>query len=65
MIEAFKHYMKEEGNEVTRKEFIENMDKKIEDSDFMGDMNGLLRSGISYNINEAYEFVKTNLLEKI
>jgi predicted nucleotidyltransferase component of viral defense system len=65
VIEAFKYYMKEEGNEVTQKEFIENMDKKIEDSDFMGDMNGLLRSGISYNINEAYEFVKTNLLEKI
>ncbi|MHB1147771.1 MAG: nucleotidyl transferase AbiEii/AbiGii toxin family protein [Lutibacter sp.] len=65
VIEAFKYYMKEEGNEVTQKEFIENMDKKIEDADFMGDMNGLLRSGISYNINEAYEFVKTNLLEKI
>jgi len=65
VIEAFKHYMKEEGNEVTQKEFLDNMDKKIEDADFMGDMNGLLRSGISYNINEAYEFVKINLLEKI
>ncbi|HIY77225.1 MAG TPA: hypothetical protein H9825_13340 [Candidatus Sphingobacterium stercorigallinarum] len=29
------------------------------------DMNGLLRSGISYDINEAYELVKTSLLEKI
>ena len=65
VIEAFKHYMKEEGNDVTQKEFLDNMDKKIEDADFMGDMNGLLRSGIEYNINEAYEFVKINLLEKI
>lgn len=65
VIEAFKHYMKEEGNEVTQKEFLDNMDKKIQDADFMGDMNGLLRSGINYDINEAYEFVKTNLLEKI
>lgn len=65
VIQAFKHYMKEEGNEVTQKEFIENMEKKIEDTDFIGDMNGLLRSGIEYNINSAYEHVKTNLLEKI
>lgn len=65
VIEAFKHYMNEEGNKVTQKEFLENMDKKIEDADFIGDMNGLLRSGIAYNIDEAYEFVRTNLLEKI
>lgn len=65
VIEAFKYYMNKEGNEVTQKEFIENMEKKIEDADFIGDMNGLLRSEISYDINEAYEFVKINLLEKI
>ncbi|WP_281335976.1 nucleotidyl transferase AbiEii/AbiGii toxin family protein [Flavobacterium eburneipallidum] len=65
LIEAFKHYMAEEGNHVTQKEFLENMDKKIEDPDFRGDMNGLLRSGIEYEVNEAYEYVKTNLLEKI
>jgi len=65
VIEAFKHYMNEEGNTVAQKEFLENMEKKIEDADFTGDMNGLLRSGIVYDINEAYELVKTNLLEKI
>lgn len=65
VIEAFKHYMNEEGNVVTQKEFIENMEKKIEDAEFMGDMNGLLRSGIEYNITEAYEFVKREILEKI
>ena len=65
VIDAFKHYMNEEGNTVTQKEFLENMEKKIEDADFAGDMNGLLRNGIAYDINEAYEFVKTNLLGKI
>lgn len=65
LIEAFKHYMTEEGNHVTQKEFLENMDKKIEDPDFRGDMNGLLRSGIKYDINEAYKYVKTEILEKI
>lgn len=65
VIEAFKHYMNEEENTVTQKEFLENMEKKIEDADFTGDMNGLLRSGIAYDINEAYELIKSNLLEKI
>lgn len=65
VIDAFKHYMNEEGNAVTQKEFLENLGKKIEDPDFIGDMNGLLRSGLTYDINEAYEFVKANLLEKI
>lgn len=41
------------------------MEKKVKDPDFTGDMNGLLRSGILYDINAAYEVVKTNLLEKI
>lgn len=65
VIEAFKHYMNEEGNEVTQKEFIKNMEKKIGDADFTGDMNGLLRSDIKYDINEAYKFVKKEILEKI
>ncbi len=65
IIEAFKHYMKAEGNSITQKEFLENMEKKIEDADFIGDMHGLLRSGIAYDINEAYELVKKEILEKI
>lgn len=65
IIEAWKFYMKEEDNSVTQKEFLENMEKKIEDSDFRGDMIGLLRSGIEYNINEAHGFIKANLLAKI
>ncbi|RPA66513.1 nucleotidyl transferase AbiEii/AbiGii toxin family protein [Cyclobacteriaceae bacterium YHN15] len=65
VIEAFRHYMSEEGNLVSQREFLVNLEKKIDDTDFKGDMNGLLRSGIAYDIYEAYEFVKTNLLEKI
>jgi hypothetical protein len=57
--------MKKEDNSVTQKEFLENMEKKIEDQDFLGDMYGLLRPGLSYKITEAYKFVKTNLLIKI
>ncbi|HBK41070.1 MAG TPA: nucleotidyl transferase AbiEii/AbiGii toxin family protein [Porphyromonadaceae bacterium] len=65
VIEAFKYYMQEEGNTVSQKEFIENMERKIGDKDFIGDTNGLLRNEITYDIHEAYEFAKINLLEKI
>ena len=65
IIEAWNFYIKEEGNSVTKKEFLENMEKKILDQDFLVDMEGLLRPGLSYEITEAYEFVKRELLEKI
>ncbi|MEJ2884585.1 nucleotidyl transferase AbiEii/AbiGii toxin family protein [Pedobacter sp. GR22-6] len=65
IIEAWKFYMKQEDNSVSQKEFLENMEKKISDQDFLGDMQGLLRPDLSYKITEAYEFVKTELLEKI
>lgn len=65
VIEAFRQYMNEEGNVVSQKVFIENMEKKIEDADFKQDMNDLLRSGVAYDIYEAYRYVKANLLEKI
>ena len=65
VVEAFKYYMKEEGNAVTQKEFLENLEKKIEDPEFKGDINGLLRAGIDYEIEEAYNFVEKYLLGKI
>lgn len=65
VVEAFKYYMKEEGNTVTQKEFLKNMEQKIEDPEFKGDIYGLLRTGIDYQIEEAYDFVKNHLLEKI
>lgn len=57
--------MKEENNSVTQKELLQNMEKKILDQDFLGDMEGLLLPGLTYGNENAYEFVKTELLEKI
>lgn len=65
VIHAFKYYMGKEGNKITQRAFIGNMERKIIDGDFIGDMNGLLRSGIEYDIKQAYGFVKANLLKNI
>ena len=65
IITIWKRYMAEEGHQVTQAEFLQNMELKIKDRDFAGDMQGLLRAGISYNIEKAYELVKKEILEKI
>jgi hypothetical protein len=41
------------------------MQKKIADKDFAGDMNGLLRIGSEYNVEEVYQFINESLLGKI
>lgn len=65
ILKAWKFYMEHEQNAVTRQEFLDNMDKKIMDKDFINDMEGLLRTGITYNLTEAHGFIKNELLEKI
>jgi predicted nucleotidyltransferase component of viral defense system len=65
VITAWKFYMEHENHIVSQQEFIDNMDKKIVDPDFLGDMLGLLKPGLKYDINEAYQLVKKELLENI
>jgi predicted nucleotidyltransferase component of viral defense system len=65
IIETWKRYLREEGHSITRENFLENMEEKIRDQDFLGDMQGLLRTGITYDIERAYEFARKEVLEKI
>jgi len=48
-----------------KKEFLLNIEEKENDADFIGDMEALLRSGIEYNQNKAFEWLKTVLIEQI
>lgn len=65
VVKAFRHYLRKEGNMISQKLFIENLEKKIKDKNFVGDTNGLLRSGIEYDIGDAYEMVKKEILKKL
>lgn len=49
----------------TQKQFLLNMDEKLHDPDFEGDIYGLLRPGVKYDQTKAYELIKTELIEKI
>jgi len=54
-----------DGKTKTAKEFIMNMDEKIQDDVFLGDMKALLRPEVEFNINEAYDLVKNELIVKM
>lgn len=49
----------------TQKQFLLNMENKLKDSDFSGDIYALLRPGIEYDQNKSYQLIKTELIEKI
>lgn len=67
IIESLKMYTEfTTGNRPpSQKEFLLNIEEKENNRDFTGDMEALLRSDISYNEAAAFEWLKTELIEKI
>ena len=49
----------------TQKEYLLNMEQKIEDDEFLGDISMLLRPDENYNPQAAWELVKRELIEKL
>ena len=49
----------------TFKQFMLNMEEKMQDNDFLTDSKLLLRPGVEFNPVEAYEIVKTRLIDKL
>jgi len=62
IIESFQHYLKLEGSLARRAEFVSLLDAHLADRGFCSDMNQLLRTGITYDPQQAGEQVKTKLL---
>lgn len=48
-----------------QKQFVQNMENKMQDPEFLGDTTALLRPETPYDSFEAYELVKHELIEKI
>lgn len=49
----------------THRQFILNMEDKMQDTDFLTDSQLLLRPGIEFDPQEAYELVRTRLIDKL
>lgn len=48
-----------------KKEFLLNLEEKENNPEFIGDLEGLLRKEIVYNQVEAFEWIKSEIIERI
>lgn len=66
VLECYHKYMEfVVDNPPSQKEFLQNMEIKMQDDEFLGDTELLLRPDEKFNPQEAYELVKSELIEKI
>lgn len=66
ILKSYRHYMKfSTVNPPSRREFVLNMEAKIQDLDFLGDTKAILRPDFQYNPVEAYELVRMRLIDRI
>lgn len=66
LLHCYREYMKFSVEKPpNQKEYVLNMEAKMQDSEFLGDTRGLLRPNVLYNAFDAYELIKTNLIEQI
>ena len=62
IIKAFRQYMEHEGNKVSQKEFIMNMEDKMQKDVFINDINSLLSPRVKFEMQEAWELVHEKLI---
>ena len=66
IIEVYRKYIAfSVDNPPTRKQFLRNLETKMEDNEFLGDTRALLRPTEQYDANEAFNFIKDELIEKL
>lgn len=66
IIHAYREYMDfVVGKPPTQKQFLWNLEEKQRDSAFLGDLEGLLRPGVEYDQEQAFEWVKKEIVGKM
>lgn len=67
IIQCFKEYTRFSTNKrpPSNKEFLVNLEEKEKDPNFTGDMEGLLRAGIKYDQESAFQWLRNELIERI
>jgi len=66
LIKCYLEYMKFSVGQVpSQKQFMDNMEAKMLDSEFSGDIIALIRPSEQYNQRTAFEIVKSILIEKL
>ena len=65
VIEIFQEYCDRGGTPISRGTFFDNMEQKRDNIFFQTDMLALLPEGISWNFDQAFEFVQHTIISKI
>lgn len=66
LIQSYREYMQFSVDKPpTQREYMLNMDAKMNDPEFSGDTTALLRPDLLYDPQQAYDIVKTKLLERL
>ena len=66
IVACFYKYMEhEENNAPTAREYELNLEEKIQDDEFTGDITALLRPDIEYDQQVAYDYLLANLIHRI
>jgi hypothetical protein len=62
---CFLKYMENEGKQPAHSLYTSNMEDKLNNAEFLGDTNNLLRPNMVYNPLTSYEVVKEKLIDKL
>ena len=62
---CFIKYMENENKKPSYSIYVDNMSKKLDNAEFLGDTNNLLRPDMVYNPVTSYEVVKEKLIDKL
>jgi len=66
IIRCYKRYMDfSVSKPPTQKQFIQNMERKMIDQDFLEDIDSLLRSDEIYDVHKAYQIVKEKIIDRL
>ena len=66
IIQCYHEYMKfVVAYPPSQKQYLQNMEAKMRDPEFLGDIAALIRPDENYNQKVAYELIKTELLERL
>jgi len=66
VIQCYNAYMKQVDAEPPKQEiYIENIEEKMSNPEFIGDTIALIRTEEDWNAEEAYKLIKTEILEKL
>lgn len=66
LIQCYKTYMEYSVDKPpTQKQFLSNMEEKMEDKEFLDDIYIILKQDVEYDNKRAWDKIKVNLIEKI